>query len=97
MPVGEEVLDERAVGAGHARVVDGEAVREQVGEVLVLGRLGLRLQDLARGAVLLQRVAEGVSRSSAMSRMARAVLAHSLRECTKTSTWFLPACSCVLS
>jgi len=70
-----------------------------VGEVLGEGEepQQLKLQELARGAVLLQRVAEGVSRSSAMSRMARADLAHSLRECTKTSTWFLPACSCVLS
>ena len=50
--VGEEVLDERAVRARQARVVDREAVREEVLERLGLGRLALLLQDLARRRVL---------------------------------------------
>ena len=62
--VGEEVLDQRAVGARHAGVVDGEAIRQQVGDVLVLARLRLGLQDLAARAVLLQELAQGVALQS---------------------------------
>ena len=52
MAVGEQVLDEGAVRARQARVVDREAVREEVLERLGLGRLALLLQDFARRRVL---------------------------------------------
>ncbi len=53
MAVREQVLDERAVGARHAGVVDREAEGQQVAQVVVLARLRLGLQDLpARRALL---------------------------------------------
>lgn len=48
--VREQVLHQRAVRAGHAGVVDGEAVGQQVAQVRVLARLSLSGQDLTRRA-----------------------------------------------
>ena len=49
VPVGEEVLHERAVGARHAGVVDGEAVRQQVLQVRAARRLRLLAHPHQRG------------------------------------------------
>jgi hypothetical protein len=60
VPVGEQVLDERPVHAGHAGVMDGEAVRQQVLELVVLDLLCFGPQHLHRGGALAQELPERV-------------------------------------
>ena len=54
VPVGKQVLHERAVGARHAGVVDGEPKGQQVLQRVVQAALRLRLQHLAAGRGLLR-------------------------------------------
>ena len=49
-------VNKRAIGARHPGIVDRKAIRQQILQLLVLRRLGLRRQDLARRRILAQKV-----------------------------------------
>lgn len=106
--VGEKILDKCAVLSRHAGMVDGKAVRKELLQLRVLYFIGLATvnnslhveQKKQTSVIRISRDAEPSPRylaielsSTAISRSICAVLAVSLRECTKTRTWFFPACS----
>ena len=54
VPIRKELLDQRAIRAGHTGVVDCEAVRQNVAQVRGTALLRLRDENLSAGAVLLE-------------------------------------------
>mmetsp|Transcript_111441 Transcript_111441/g.322179 ORF Transcript_111441/g.322179 Transcript_111441/m.322179 type:complete len:216 (-) Transcript_111441:121-768(-) len=60
MPVGEQVFDQLPVCAGKAGMMNGKPVRKQVLQLLRLDTVDLRLQNLARGRVRMQKLGKSV-------------------------------------
>lgn len=58
--VREQVLDQRAVGARHAGVVDAETKRQQIFQIRVLARVRLGGQDLAGSRIVAHQAAHGI-------------------------------------
>ncbi len=58
VPVAEEILDECSIETTHPGVMDGEAVGEDIAQLIVLRLLRLASKDLARRSTLSQEPAE---------------------------------------